>query len=211
MMYLITAEHFGDCYEIIRDMHRLRYRVFKERLDWEVEVSGDMEIDRFDALKPAYLVCRNDNGRIQGCVRLLPTTGPTMLGDSFPVLLGDRPLPNDPKIWESSRFCLDLEAHSPMVGRGISQGFCELCSGMIEFGLSRGLTDIVTVTDIRVERLAKAAGWPLRRLSEPRALGKTRAVAIFLEISEAALGRVRETGRLRTPTLWEPVPLRRAA
>jgi acyl homoserine lactone synthase len=32
-------------------MHQLRYRVFKERLDW-----GDMEVDSFDALHPAYLV-----------------------------------------------------------------------------------------------------------------------------------------------------------
>ena len=37
-------------------MHQLRYRVFKERLDWEVHTSGDMEFDSFDALHPAYLV-----------------------------------------------------------------------------------------------------------------------------------------------------------
>jgi hypothetical protein len=26
-------------------MHRLRYRIFKERLGWDVQVSGDMEIN----------------------------------------------------------------------------------------------------------------------------------------------------------------------
>jgi len=68
-------------------MHRLRYRIFKERLGWDVEVSGDMEIDEFDACRPAYLLQTDDNGRIQGCVRLVPTIGPTMLRDTFPVLL----------------------------------------------------------------------------------------------------------------------------
>ena len=74
-------------------MHRLRYRVFKERLDWDVQVSGDMEIDEFDALHPAYLLQRATDGRIQGCVRLLPSTGPTMLRDTFPVLLDGAPPP----------------------------------------------------------------------------------------------------------------------
>ncbi|WP_346015449.1 MULTISPECIES: acyl-homoserine-lactone synthase [unclassified Bradyrhizobium] len=33
------------------------------------------------------LLNRSGAGRIQGCVRLLPSTGPTMLGDIFPILL----------------------------------------------------------------------------------------------------------------------------
>ena len=33
-------------------MHQLRHRVFKKRLDWDVHISGDMEIDDFDALHP---------------------------------------------------------------------------------------------------------------------------------------------------------------
>ncbi len=211
MMYLITSEYFGECVEEITEMHRLRYRVFKERLNWDVEVSGDMEIDRFDALDPVYLICKSQDGRIQGCVRLLPTTGPTMLGETFPALLGGEPLPRDPLIWESSRFCLDLAVHSPKAVRGVSQGFCELCSGMIEFGLSRALTHIVTVTDSRVERLAKIAGWPLERVSEPREIEHTQAVAIFLKVSREALSRVRQTGKLQGPILWEPVPLEKAA
>ncbi len=32
MMYLITSEYFGECVEEITEMHRLRYRVFKDRL-----------------------------------------------------------------------------------------------------------------------------------------------------------------------------------
>src|ERR1700710_1545059 len=87
MMQLISAEYCGHFIDAIKEMHRLRYRVFKERLDWDVLFSGDMEIDEFDALRPAYLIQRGKDNRVQGWVRLLPSTGPTMLRDTFPVLL----------------------------------------------------------------------------------------------------------------------------
>ena len=82
--------------------------IFKERLGWDVEVSGDMEIDEFDACRPAYLLQTDDEDRIQGCVRLLPTTGPTMLRDTFPLLLDGQLAPASDTIWESSRFGVDL-------------------------------------------------------------------------------------------------------
>jgi N-acyl-L-homoserine lactone synthetase len=61
--------------------------IVKERLDWDVQFSGGMEIDDFDALHPAYLLQRAVDGSVQGCVRLRPSTGPTMLRDAFPILL----------------------------------------------------------------------------------------------------------------------------
>lgn len=55
MMQLIRPEHYGEFVHDLAEMHRLRYRVFKQRLDWNVEVSGDMEVDEFDVLRPAQL------------------------------------------------------------------------------------------------------------------------------------------------------------
>lgn len=72
MIQLITERCYGEFVEALTEMHQLRYRVFKERLDWEVHTSADMEIDSFDALHPAYLVQVATDGRLQGCVRLLP-------------------------------------------------------------------------------------------------------------------------------------------
>ena len=108
MIQLITPDRYGAFLGELAEMHRLRYRVFKERLGWDVEVSGDMEIDEFDACRPAYLLQTDDEDRIQGCVRLLPTTGPTMLRDTFPLLLDGQPAPASDTIWESSRFGVDL-------------------------------------------------------------------------------------------------------
>ncbi|MGY3387502.1 N-acyl-L-homoserine lactone synthetase [Bradyrhizobium sp. USDA 3311] len=90
MMQLIMPEYYGEFVGDLAEMHRLRYRVFKQRLDWNVEVS-DMEVDELDALRPVHLLNRSSSGHIQGCVRLLPSTGPTMLRDTFPILLDGSP------------------------------------------------------------------------------------------------------------------------
>ena len=65
MIQLITPDRYGAHMGELTEMHRLRYRVFKERLGWDVEVSGDMEIDEFDACRPAYLLQKEGEDRIQ--------------------------------------------------------------------------------------------------------------------------------------------------
>jgi acyl homoserine lactone synthase len=47
-----------------------------------------------------------------------------------------------------------------------------------------------------MERILCRARWPLRRLGSPRAIGKTIAVAGYLEVSRERLQCVREAGRL---------------
>jgi acyl homoserine lactone synthase len=207
MIQLITKRCYGEFSETLIAMHQLRYRVFKERLDWDVHTSGDMEVDSFDALHPAYLVQVATDGRAQGCVRLLPSVGPTMLGEAFPILLAGQSAPSKCSVWESSRFALDVATNAPKGKHAIARATYELFAGMIEFGLSRRLTDIVTVTDARMERILRRAGWPLRRLGNPCNLGNTLAVAGYLEISAEMLAGVRDAGGFTGPVLWEPVVL----
>lgn len=204
-MQVITREFYGAFANDLSDMFRLRYRVFKERLQWDVQVSGDLEVDEYDALHPIYLIQRGASDfRVHGCVRLLPSTGPTMLRDTFPVLLDGCSFEANPSIWESSRFALDTDSVSGTAVHGVASATYELFAGMIEFGLSRQLSGIVTVTDTRVERILRRAGWPLRRIGRPRILGNTEAVAGHLEISADCLKRVREAGKISSPVLWEP-------
>ncbi|WP_352713480.1 acyl-homoserine-lactone synthase [Mesorhizobium sp. M0586] len=41
----------------------------------------------------------------------------------------------------------------------------------MKFGLSRRLSRIATVTDLRMERILRRAGWPLERIGEPHTIG----------------------------------------
>ncbi len=205
MIQLITPDRYGEFVELLAEMHRLRYRIFKERLGWEVETAGDMEADAFDALQPAYLLLRAFDGRLMGCVRFLPSQGPTMLCDAFPALLPKGPTPAASDVWESSRFALDIHGDAPKAAGGLAGPTYELFARMVEFGLAKSLSKILTVTDVRMERILRRAEWPLERLGPPRAIGSTMAVAGYLEVSVAALARLRELGGLNGPALWAPV------
>src|SRR5260221_1119479 len=130
MIQLITERCYGEFSETLIAMHQLRYRVFKERLDWEVHTSGDMEVDSFDALHPAYLVQVATDGRLQGFVRLLPSVGPTMLNETFPVLLACQTAPSRFSIWESSRFALVIATDAPKGKHSIACATYELFAGM---------------------------------------------------------------------------------
>jgi N-acyl-L-homoserine lactone synthetase len=37
MIQLITADRYGAFFGDVAEMHRLRYRIFKERLGWDVQ------------------------------------------------------------------------------------------------------------------------------------------------------------------------------
>jgi acyl homoserine lactone synthase len=127
-----------------------------------------------------------------------------MLRDTFPVLMEGRKAPSAPDIWESSRFALE-QAHIEQGAKAVARSTYEMFAGMVEFGLSRKLSSIVTVTDMRLERILRRAQWPLKRIGAPRPIGNTKAVAGHLEISSAALERLRTGGHLRGPVLWMPV------
>lgn len=94
-----AAHHAGH---ELAEVHRPRYRVFKQRLDCSVKVSGDMEVDEVNVLRPVHLLNRAASERIQGCVRLLPSTDPTMLRDTFPIQLDGNLTPRNAQIWRAA-------------------------------------------------------------------------------------------------------------
>ena len=177
---------------LINEMYRQRARVFKERLGWEVEVQDGMETDRFDDENPLYLISVDDvTGRLRGSLRLLPTTGPNMLRDVFPVLLPEDLVVESATIWESSRFSMDPEAAVPLPGRAISYVTGELLAGLVETGLEAGLTEVVSVFDARMVRVLRMAGYPAELIGEARRIGVCLTYAGLFEVSEAALERIR--------------------
>ncbi|WP_166308946.1 acyl-homoserine-lactone synthase [Bradyrhizobium sp. 2S1] len=181
--------------ELTMGMHRLRGRVFKERLDWDVSVKGGLEIDQYDALKPTYLLVV-ERREVVGCVRLLPTIGRNMLADTFPVLLDGHAAPKAARIWESSRFCVDTKTVAATAENGLREATYLLFAAMIEWGQERDLQAIATVTDLRMERILRRAGWHLDRLGAPRQIGATKAVAGLLPVTEEALGAIRAAGKI---------------
>jgi acyl homoserine lactone synthase len=200
----LHTPQFGRHLDLLATMYRMRRRVFKDRLDWSVSVSGEFELDVYDALGPTYLILTSDSAEAVGSVRLLPTTGPTMLADTFPVLLGGAAPPCDDRILESSRFCVDTTLAAEQTGNGLNRATFMLFAAMIEAASGVCADSIVTVTDARMERILRRAGWPLRRIAAPQQIGSTMAVAGFLDTSEQTLHRMYEQANVSGPVV---VPL----
>lgn len=163
------------------EMHRLRAKVFKEQMGWDVPILSGMEIDGYDALDPYYMMISAPSKKLQGCWRALPTDGPYMLKDTFPELLHGKPAPEDSKVWELSRFA--IEADDPQ-GFGFSGISLDALREIVNFGVSMGITRYITVTTTSIERLVRRTGVPIKRFGPPIRIGIENAVALDFDLDE---------------------------
>jgi N-acyl-L-homoserine lactone synthetase len=185
MIRIVTKDNAGRHVSNLYEMHRLRKMVFKDRLGWDVTVSGELEADEYDGLHSSYLLSIDRYGAVNGCVRLLPTTGPNMLRDIFPSLVTKAAVPCSERVWEASRFA--VSSNTATAESGLSQTTYDLLVGVLRFGLSNGISTIACVVDVRMERLLRRAGWQLERLGPVRRIGNTVAIAGQLGVSAQIL------------------------
>jgi len=182
MMFKIRIakrKHFKS--EDLWAMHKLRARVFKERMGWEVPVLSGMEIDGYDAIDPTYLLVKERTGQVKGCWRILPTEGPYMLKDSFPQLLNGESAPVDKNIWELSRFAIETDGNT---GFGFTNLTIDCIREMMAYGQKNAIEKYVTVTTTAVERLLKRAGCVVTRLAPPLVIGVETAVALYMDVDK---------------------------
>jgi acyl homoserine lactone synthase len=162
-------------------MHRLRTRVFKERMGWEVPILSGMEIDGYDAIDPYYMVIRGGDDAVCGCWRMLPTEGPYMLKDTFPELLHGAPAPEARNIWELSRFAIETDGPQ---GFGFAGLALEAMREIVLFGDRMGITNYVTVTTVAIERLLRRTGIAITRYGPAIRIGVETAVALDIDIGD---------------------------
>jgi acyl homoserine lactone synthase len=183
-------------------MHRLRKQVFSDRLGWSITVSGDLEVDEYDALAPVYVLSETAEGDVLGVVRLLPTVGPYMLRNTFASLLDDHEAPASELLWEASRFA--VAKTSAKGDCGLACATYELLIGVLRFSLARDIEAIICVVDLRMERVLRRAGWHMQRLGPERRIGNTMAVAGRLEVSEWLLRRLEDLAEDSLPAARMP-------
>ena len=186
----IDLNERGGLGSLVDEMHQLRSRVFAGRLGSRVKIR---ERDEYDALDPTYILALTDRGDVAGCARLLPTTGPTMLSQTFPQLLPGSQLRGKSTMVEGSRFCVDSRGER-RGGRFLHESTLTMFAGIIEWSMLHGFDEVATATELRVERILQRAGWPMRRLGGVERIGKTMSVAGILPANQASFERVRPPG-----------------
>ena len=151
MLRYIYADDLNALPQLRDTMFQDRAAQFHTRLGWEVELDDKgSEHDAYDEMNPMYIIWEQPGGRHGGSLRLLPTTGSTMLGDHF-LNLTDGVHLQSPLIWECTRFCL-----APGASANVSAA---LMLGVLEAGLAASLTHIAGVFDARMIRVYRRVGW----------------------------------------------------
>ena len=105
--------------------------------------------------------------------------------DIFPSFVTKGAVPRGERVWEASRFA--VSGNTSAAEAGLSQTTYDLLIGVLEFGLSKGITTIACVVDVRMERILRRAGWQLDRLGPVQRIGNTIALAGQLTVSAQIL------------------------
>lgn len=194
MIFIIDGLNEHRFPQLMTEVFRLRARVFKNRLDWDVKVVNGCESDAFDKLNPAHVVSFDEEGRVVGCMRLLQTTGPHMLSDIFSDLLDGEPPLRSSTLWEATRFCVDTERLSGGRTRNsISYVTSEVMLGAFEYARKAGVTDAVAVIDPIMDRVLKrSANAPYDYLGSPKSMGKVTALAALMDCSTDRINAIRK-------------------
>jgi acyl homoserine lactone synthase len=206
MILTITKRNAKYYPDLIREMHRMRCRVFHDRLGWEVDIEDGEERDEYDQLDPVYLLALDDQQELVGSWRLLPTTGPYMLKDTFPQLLDGQPAPVHPKVWECSRFSVETPKGCGDSLAAINAITGELFHGMVEFCMAEGVNEIVTVYDLRVARILPRVGCRPRRTTSIQRVGITKALAGWFPINQDVLADISMATGISEPVLVHALP-----
>lgn len=195
MVQVVTRENRASFAHALAGMHRDRKAVFVDQLGWDVPVvEGAYEIDQYDGDAAVYLLVQDGAGGHLGSVRLLPTTGPHLLGEVFPHLC-DGAVPAGPDIWEITRFCINPAAADVTGARR------QLMVGVIEFALLYGVRRYTMVTHMQFLSRLLAVGWDCRPLGLPSPDGADHVGAMEISVTPETLSLVRQRVGFSAPVL----------
>lgn len=193
MLHIVTNENVDLYPEEMQQAFHLRHKVFVEERGWsELRRDDGREIDRFDNEHAIHMLFIDDDGRVIGYQRLLPSTQPHLLSEVLSSLCEvDRPV--GPNIWEWTRYC--VEASHRERGRMLSPVANALLSGIVEWGLHNGVdTIIIEMNPLWLLRLVQLH-FRVTPLGVPRIISGEETLAVTASFDERTLARLREMSK----------------
>jgi acyl-homoserine lactone synthase len=182
----------------LEEMYRHRRRIFVELLGWRaLERADGREIDAYDDARAHYIMVLDDSGACRASARLLPTSGPHMMGDLFAAFV-DGPVPAGPDIFEWSRHCPGDPAWPPEINEAAR---LTLHLGILEFALMHGVTGYTALMERGLARRARSYGWDCTPLGPPRSYGEGEAIAVLNPVRAAHLAALRARAGVSGPVL----------
>jgi acyl homoserine lactone synthase len=165
---------------LMDEMFRLRARIFHDRLKWDVHVVDGKERDKYDDQAPVYIIHTDEQQReVKGCLRLLPTTGPTLLADCFADTVPDAAHLSSPTIWEGTRFCLSEAVLDRESQDGLLFASTVMITALGELAVYAGIESVVGNFDAAMLRLYRRLGCDFEILGSTWKYGQPVYLGLF--------------------------------
>ena len=202
-MIVVIEKYNAHLYtSFMEEMFRLRARIFRDKMGWDVKVESGMERDRYDDEAPVYILYVDEKTqKLVGSLRLLPTTGPTVLADVFSDTLPDVAYLSAPSIWECTRFCVDEELLADGGREQLVFASGVLFAALGELGLKAGIRTILGNFDATMLRLYRRVGCAVDVLGHTRRYGRTvylGSFAVTVPVVDRIKARLRNSSQART-------------
>lgn len=203
MIYALTTRQLTSNPELWRAVHQLRHAVFVEEMAWEdIRRPDNLEIDQFDHDGAIHHLALRD-GQLAGYQRMLPTTGPHLLTHVLSDLCHG-PSPHGEGIWELTRYAVAKPWRDGR--RGVSSVGSELIAGFVEWGMARGIDQVIIEFEPMWVLRALQLQFLARPLGYQRTYGRQQVVATLLTFDEATLDAVRRYRGSAEPVLGPDLP-----
>lgn len=178
--------------DVLDDYFRARHRIYVDERRWmELAKPDGREIDQFDGPATVYIIAI-EGRRVVGSQRMVPTCGPTLMGDVFPRLAAGRGLVRRPDACELSRMFVVRDRRGDAAHPRIES---LVMAGTMEYGLAEGIRQFTIVMETWWIPRFLAMGWKVRPLGLPIDIGGMNCVGVVLDVNMSSW---RETLRTRS-------------
>ncbi len=185
MLKIITGQNCQEYAGLLEAVWGFRHVEFVEKLGWmELLKTDGREIDRFDTPDAIHLVlCRGP--KVIGYTRLLRTSGPHLLSDVYPEIMGGKSWPRSPDIYEWTR-CISADDAGKI---GEVQASHLLITGVLEFCLLAGIRGLLVETHPKLVTWMLETGYEVETLNIGQTINNVTVVPVHIGITRSALKR----------------------
>ena len=189
-----------DLYRAQIEQHfRIRHDIYVKTRGWKaLERSDGREIDEFDTIEAVYLLAIEDDGRVIGGSRLVPTVYPHLLSEVFPHLASVAGVQRGPDIVEWTRYFVVPERRG---GGGASDLGGIVAAGVYEYCLNEGYRTMTAIFETYWLTRLLEYGWRIQPLGLPELIDGNWTIAAAIAIDRDGLDAVRDVWSIRGPVL----------
>ncbi|WP_052265139.1 acyl-homoserine-lactone synthase [Ruegeria sp. ANG-R] len=137
--------------DLLYQMFAMRKQLFVDHLKWDLDHFDEIEVDQYDNPHSRYVVVFDEQRKVVGCTRLMPTTSKLKYGftymirdaslgmlDSIPTDLIEQ-APVDDSVWEATRFAVSTSL--PNDKRNIV--LTAVCEAAVNYARTQGVKEIL--------------------------------------------------------------------